>query len=71
MDILVFDILMDFEYYFSHIKGRVKDQQLVADSRSIAPVWRYHVEFLELDKSKISFLQSFCNATEHPHFFKD
>ena len=64
MDILIFDILLDFEYFISQIKGSVKGHQLVMDPKSNVPVWRYHVEFCELDNMKINLLQSFCDTAD-------
>ena len=64
MDILIFDILLDFEYFINQIKGSVKGRQLVLDPKSNVPVWRYHVEFCELDNVKINLLQTFCNIAD-------
>ncbi len=61
MDILIFDILMDFEYHLSFVRGRVKERQQVVDSKHNAPVWRYHVEFLELHPKESQLLQMFCD----------
>ena len=64
MDILIFDILMDFEYFINQVKGSVKGRRLVLDPKSNVPVWRYHVEFRDLDYMKINLLQSFCDTAD-------
>ncbi len=68
MDILVFDILTDFECYINQIRGRMIGRQRVADSKSKIPVWLYHVEFFELENATIKLLQTFCDSSDNPHY---
>lgn len=64
MDILIFHSILDFEYYISHVHGRVKMRQQVADPKDNVPVWRYHVEFIDLDRKNCQLLQIFCDPTD-------
>lgn len=49
MDILIFDIQSDDEFFINQIKGRVKSKELVADPQNKAPIWLFSVEFVDLD----------------------
>lgn len=49
MDILIFDVQSDDELLISHLEGQVKSKELVADPDSRAPIWRFSVEFRDLD----------------------
>lgn len=49
MDILIFDVLSDDELLISHLEGQVKSKELVSDPDSSAPIWRFSVEFRDLD----------------------
>ena len=49
MDILIFDVQSDDEFFISLIKGRVKSKELVTDPENKAPIWLFNVEFLDLD----------------------
>ncbi|KJS01170.1 MAG: hypothetical protein VR65_09705 [Desulfobulbaceae bacterium BRH_c16a] len=49
MDILIFDVQSDDELLISHLEGQVKSKELVSDPDSKAPVWRFSVEFRDLD----------------------
>ena len=57
MDILIYDGLTDFEYLISRIKGRVKWKGLVFDPEIDRPIWRFNVEFTDLDGSQQYKLQ--------------
>ncbi len=52
MDILIFDILTNFEYLISQVSGNVKSKRLVTHPKSKAPTWRYSVAFVDLDSAK-------------------
>ena len=69
MDILIFDIITNFEYYISHVRGRVKGRQQVAGPNNKFPAWRYHVEFLDLNEKKSQLLQIFCDPAGTPTTF--
>lgn len=49
MDILIFDAQSDDEFLISQIKGCVKSKELIADPENKAPIWRFSVEFADLD----------------------
>jgi hypothetical protein len=51
MDILVFDSLTDFEYLIGHVMGRVRWKGLVFAPELKEPIWRFNVEFINLDGS--------------------
>ena len=57
MDILIFDILSDFEYLIHEVQGHVKSKNLVSDPKSNTPTWRFSVEFVDLDSSKKNMLK--------------
>lgn len=59
MDILIFDCQTDFEYFIGQVKGRVKSKELVSEPKSNTPIWRFGVEFLDLDSLSESMLQPF------------
>lgn len=60
MDIVIFDSQTDFEYFILQVKGRVRSKELVTAPKSNKPIWRFGVEFLELDCLKQSLLRTFC-----------
>lgn len=57
MDILIFDILADFEYLIDQVSGHVKSKKLIADPKSHTPTWRFSVEFIDMDSSKKNMLK--------------
>lgn len=61
MDILIFDIQSDFEYFISGVKGQLNSKELFLEKVSNVPIWRCHVEFLDLDGLQQSLLQTLCN----------
>jgi len=61
MDILLFEGQADFEYFIGQVKGRVKSKRLVAHTESNAPIWRFGVEFLDLDSAEPSMLKACCS----------
>lgn len=61
MDILLFEGKSDFEYFIAQVKGRVKSKHLVAHTESKAPIWRFGVEFLDLDSAEPSMLKACCS----------
>ena len=70
MDILIFDNMMNFEYYISHVRGEVQWRQQIVDPHNNIPVWRYHVQFIDLHPQKAQLLQIFCDsAGSSPTFF--
>lgn len=52
MDILVFDAQSDEEFLISQIKGRVKSKELIADPENKAQIWRFCIEFADLDSEQ-------------------
>jgi hypothetical protein len=61
MDILIFDGLSDFEYFIDQVKGRVTSKQLFSLPRINEPIWRFGVEFYDLDCSHRKMLKKFCS----------
>lgn len=61
MDILIFDGRTNFEYFITQVKGRVTSISSVNLPKSNEQVWRYGVEFLDLDISKKSILLTLFN----------
>lgn len=57
MDILIFEILTDFEYLINQVNGYVKSKKLVVDPKSKTSTWRFSVEFIDLDSSKQNLLK--------------
>lgn len=51
MDILIFDVQSDDEFFISLIKGRVISKERITDPENKAPIWLFRVEFLDLDAS--------------------
>ncbi len=60
MDILIFDILTNFEYLINQVTGRIKSKKLVAHPKSKTPAWRYSVAFVDFDSSMQNRLKSIC-----------
>jgi hypothetical protein len=58
MDILIFDAQSDDEFLISQIKGRVKSKELIADPENKAPIWRFSVEFSDLDFENRQILET-------------
>ncbi len=52
MDILIFDILTNFEYLINQVTGHFKSKKLVTDPKSKTSTWRYSVEFVGLDSGR-------------------
>ncbi len=65
MDILIFDILTNFEYLINQFTGRVKSKKLVADPKSKVSTWRYSVEFVDLDSEKQNRLKIFFSMVRN------
>lgn len=64
MDILIYDSLTGFEYFISRLKGRAVWRELVSDPENNFPIWRFNVEFFDLDSSRQSKLQTLCNQQQ-------
>lgn len=65
MDILIFNILTNFEYLLNQVMGRVTSKKLVAGPKSRIPAWRYGVEFVDLDSDKHKQLKYLMRRTQH------
>lgn len=59
MDILIYDSQTEFEYSITQIKGQVTYNTLLPMSRGDGPIWRYGVEFVDMDSAKENLLQTF------------
>ena len=68
MDILIYDGFTGFEYLISHIRGRVKWKGLVLDPEIDKPIWRFNVEFTDLDDSQRYKLQRLCSLQNQQLF---
>ena len=68
MDILIYDSLTGFEYSISHIMGRVKWKSLVFGSEIHEPIWRFNIEFIDLDSLQRKKLQWLCSQEQQQMF---
>lgn len=60
MDILIFDIQTDTEYFLDQVKGRIKSCE--ADPKSTLPILHFGVEFLELEPLQRNVLQAYLDG---------
>ena len=60
MDILVYNNQVEFDFFISRVKGRVKSKQLVPDMHNHSPIWRFGTEFLDLDNDHRNMLEKYC-----------
>ncbi len=68
MEVLIYDSQTDFEYFISQISGRGKSVELVSDPTSNLPIWRYGVEFLDINSSQRNRLQACSSLMSYRRF---
>jgi hypothetical protein len=59
MDILIFDVQTNVEYFMSHVKGRIKSTECIADPQGNLPILHFSVEFLELEALHRNVLKAY------------
>lgn len=68
MDILIFDSQTNFEYFIGPINGRITSKEQVPHPKSKSLVWRYGVEFFNLDVLNRNKLATFCSPEGAKNF---
>ncbi|TKB06361.1 PilZ domain-containing protein [Desulforhopalus sp. IMCC35007] len=68
MEILIYDSHTDFDYFIGQISGRGKFMELVSDPINKLPVWRYGVEFSDIDSPQHSRLQTCYSLMSYRRF---
>lgn len=58
MDILIYDSLTNFEYSITEIKGQLSSGIQMRDATGIGLIWRYGVEFLDMNSEQIVLLET-------------
>lgn len=58
MEILIYDVQSNDEFLISQINGRVKSKNLISDPTDNEPIWRFSVEFLDLDATQRQTLKT-------------
>lgn len=65
MNILLFDSLTNFEYCIDDVDGRVRFRRRVTAPKSTMPIWRFGVQFQNLDDNKLKLLEKGCSLTHN------
>lgn len=68
MEILIYDSQTDFDYFISQISGRGKSMELISDPINNLPIWRYGVEFLDINSSQYNRLQTCYSLMSYRRF---
>jgi hypothetical protein len=66
IDILIYENQSDFECFIPAITGRVRSGTMVTDRKSNKQMWRYGIEFLQMDSTANDLLLTFCSG-QQPH----
>lgn len=68
MEILIYDSQTDFDYFIGQISGRGKSMELVSDSINSSRLWRYGVEFSDINSSQHNRLQTCYSLMSYRRF---
>ncbi len=66
IEILIFNSLTDFEYLISQVMVRVIWKGLVFDPEIHKPIWRFNVEYIDLDSLQQRKLQGLYSLEQQP-----
>ena len=68
MEILIYDSKTDFDFFIGQISGRGKFMELVFDPINNLPIWRYGIEFVDINSPQHNRLQTCYSLMSYRRF---